>query len=125
MPKSKKPPYPVVAQPDGPTRPQATPLNYEERVHLSKLLSDPIFVMAWKNAELGKPPFFTASKEEAYYEQSCAQRLHQLQGWELFKAALLKQVDDPKPKPERLTESFPDSGTLEAEVKKRLTIQTK
>lgn len=104
----------------GTERPKLVPIPYEERVHLLSLFNDPVFVKAWRNAQLSRPALFTASKDEAYFPQACAHRLHQLQGWEMFQVALLRQTDDPKPAQPKLTENFPDAGTLEADIKRNL-----
>lgn len=120
MPRGKKLQSPAVQQRKPTDKLQAKPLVYEERKHLLSLLDDPIFVRAWQNAELMRPPIFTASKEEQYFPQACSHRLHQLQGWEMFKTALISQTEEPKLKPDKPVERFPDAGTLEAEIQSRL-----
>jgi hypothetical protein len=76
-----------------------TPLSSEERKELRALLNSTIFVRAWNVASSAKPSLF---RRDGQFDgplgnQLAANRLCQLQGWELFSAALLTQVNDPKP----------------------------
>jgi hypothetical protein len=85
-------------------------LELPEREKLSKLLNDPVFIQAWKNAECKRPSAFPGKTDTELGGVIATNRLHQIQGWEMFKAALLIQLLDPKIKPTKLVESYPDSA---------------
>ena len=91
----------------------------EERDELTALLNKPVFIKAWTNAELSKPsPFPTSSDkfEGEHGPQHAANQLHRIQGWDLCRAALIRQTHEVKQKPKALTENYPASASLEAEV---------
>lgn len=96
------------------------PLSYEQRVHLSQIFADPVFKQAWQNAQAAKPNHFPLGLETALGAQIGNNRLHQQQGWELFRVALLRQVMDPPAAKPKVQDNYPDSGTREAELKARL-----
>ena len=90
-----------------PAKPEVIPLLNDERVKLTALLDDPTFVRAWNNAEMFKPSAFPGGLDTALGSVIASNRLSQLQGWEMFKTALLRQVEDPKLAKTPLQETYP------------------
>ena len=84
-------------------------LALPERTRLLALLDDPVFQQAWANAQLSKPSCFSGGSNTALGTQMASDRLHQLQGWALFEAALLRQCEDPKLERKPLQETYPDA----------------
>ena len=83
------------------------PLVNAEREKLAKLLDEPVFCKAWANAEASRPPRFPQGLDSALGGQIASNRLSQIQGWEMFKTSLLRQVSEPKlPRPV-LEETYP------------------
>ena len=111
MPRKPKLPALEVESPK-PAKVTIFPLEYEQRKRLVALLNDPVFVMAWRNAQLSKPTWFPMNLDTALGNQIASNRLHQLQGWTLFEAALLRQTDDPKAGKPRVDETYPDPPEL-------------
>ncbi len=101
------------------------PLTWEERTRLRELFADPVFRKAWNNAQAAKPSVLAAGLEGPTGLQIGNNRLHQLQGWEMFRAALLREQLERKPAPARASDSFPDAGTMEAEAKRQIESQKK
>lgn len=114
--KSRVAKIPVVAQPETAEVRLKSPLNSEERAKLRSLLDEPAFVKAWRNASLSKPHFFPQGLDTAQGLQIGNNRLHQLQGWELFRSALLRESMEPTIKPTPAKDNYPQSGTIEAHV---------
>lgn len=95
----------------------------EERDRLSVLLNDPVFIKAWNNAEAVAPPLFPQTADQfdgQFGDANAAKALARKQGWEMHKAALLKQTKEVQQKNPAAQQEYPDSGTLEAEIKSRL-----
>jgi hypothetical protein len=90
-----------------PAKSEVVSLLNEERVKLTALLNDPVFVKAWNNAEMFKPSAFPGGLDTALGSVIASNRLSQLQGWEMFKAALLRQVEEPKQAKASLQETYP------------------
>lgn len=113
MPKTPKPKaFGVGTRTDentGPTIPAPVPLSHEERVKLRELFADPVYRKAFSNARLMRPSAFAHSEglNGALGGQIANNRLHQIQGWEMFEAALAKQALDPLPPKKLLEETFP------------------
>ncbi len=91
-----------------PKKPVYVALELSDRNHLIELLNDPIFQQAWANAQLSRPSCFSPGGNTALGPQMASDRLHQIQGWTLFEAALLRQCEDPKQAPKALEETYPD-----------------
>lgn len=103
--------------------PTYTRLVMEERDRLKVLLSDPVFKKAWNNAERSKPSAFPSMPQQfegQFGDNAAGHRLAQIQGWELFKAALLRETLEIVPKAKANPEEYPDAGTFEAELKRNL-----
>lgn len=104
LPKAKRPKKAPIKQ----------PLDLKERTRLIDLLNDPVMQKALGNVARHKPGVFfvgsgleaNATKDTAMATLMANNRLHQIQGWELFEAALFAQADDPKPAREKPTETF-------------------
>ena len=110
-----------------PVPPSYIPLLMEDRDRLTAILNDPVFIKAWTNAELAKPSVFPASSDKFEGEhgpQHAASQLHRIQGWELHRAALIRQAQEVKQRPKAPAESYPATGSLEAEVAARLPKQS-
>jgi hypothetical protein len=92
----------------GPTKPAAIPLTLEERTELKSLLGSAVYRKAFTNARLFRPSVFIDGLNTALGPQIALGRLRQLQGWEMFEAALVLQTQDPKQKAEPIMETWPD-----------------
>jgi hypothetical protein len=102
MPKKKAPEKAPVYQ-----RPLAFPvyvysqLDYNEREKLRSIISDPVFQKAIRNAHSKKPgvnPTGTGVAPNDDCATIASNRLHQLQGWEMFEAALFAQAEEAAPR---------------------------
>lgn len=99
----------------------------EERDKLISFLNDPVFKKAWRNAELMKPSVFPSNPEHhegKNGDKRAARVLARIQGWELHKAALIKQSLEIIPRKKANSEEYPASGSLESEIKKHLPVKT-
>ncbi len=108
--------------------PVYTQLVMEERERLASILNDPVFVKAWNNAELSKPSCFHG--DPAYFDgqfgdNRAAKTLHRIQGWELHKAALIRESVEKVKRSIAPPEEYPDSGTIEAQLQRKLSTQAK
>lgn len=100
----------------------AAQLNLEERTHLAALLNDPVMQRALGNCARCKPGVFIAAagpdvaahKSAELATLAANNRLHEIRGWELFEAALYRQLEDPKPRREPTAENYPESGRTDA-----------
>lgn len=102
-----------------PAEPVFMPLLMEERNRLNEIFQDPAFVKAWRNLRTYKPGAFPANASTLAGPsglQVASNRLHQIQGWEMFVAALLNQSKEPLVKKKPALEEYPDAGTIEAEM---------
>jgi len=79
-------------------------------MELAELLAKPVFVAAWNNARLYKPSSYVAGLDTALGPQIALAKLSEMKGWEQFKVALIRQIEDPKLPRKPLKETFPDSG---------------
>lgn len=91
-------------------REPANTLALEQRVELRTMFATPVMRQAWKNARASKPSAFTLGLDSALCGIIASNRLHEIRGWELCEAALLKQANEPKPATFRPPESYPASG---------------
>lgn len=111
---TKIPPSPADARRSPPPSLTAPPppLTTEERQQLRAMFDSPVFRRALELARQSAPALFHQGGEFAgeHGVQNAANRLFQLQGWALFRAALLMQSADPSPKRSVPHESFPDAG---------------
>lgn len=90
-------------------------LELSHRARLIELLNDPVMQAALANVLLQKPGvFFGGSATEAHKAGDVGMatllannRLHQIQGWELFEAALFAQANDPRPPRAPVNETYP------------------
>lgn len=83
-------------------------LVLEERVALAALLNNTAFQKAWNNAMLCRPSLYPEGLNTALGGTVASNRLHELRGWELFKAALIRQAQDPKLDRRTPEETYPD-----------------
>jgi len=107
---------------EGPVIPVHIPLVMEEREELAAILNKPVFIKAWKNAELQRPPVFLTLADQSGPDgdNRAAKALCRIQGWDLHKAALLKQTQEVVPRVRVDVREFPDSGSLESDVARTL-----
>ncbi len=108
------------AKPDKPSVVRFTP---QQRAELYRIFHLPLFMLAWQNAEMARPSLFPRGLNDNNGEKLGNNTLHTLQGWEMHKIALMHQLDEPRPPVARLEESYPDAGTLEAEMAKRIAAE--
>lgn len=90
----------------------ATPLNHDDRTALRAIFASPVFKRAWHNASLSQPsclPGNTALDTERGPSVAINQ-IHRQQGWEMFKAALVRQCDDPVAPKTQAEERYSDSA---------------
>ncbi len=85
----------------------------EERGELRRMLGSDLFKKALANARLHKPALFANGLDTALGPQIGNNRLHQLQGWTLFEAALIKQTVTPLDRPKQALDSYPDEGRID------------
>ncbi len=88
-----------------------TPLNLEERKALRSILLSDVFKKALQNAFAKKPSVHVQGtgvfKLDPNSSVLANNRLHQIQGWEMFEAALFMQAEEMIPRQARnMTESF-------------------
>lgn len=93
---------------EGFLREVSEPLNLDERKALRELFASALWKKVWKNAQLGAPSCLLLGLDGALGGVIANNRIHQMQGWELFKAALAKQVMDPVPRAPRPVDNYPD-----------------
>lgn len=95
---------------ESPIRNPPVPFTLEERQELRSLFSQPVFAKAWHNAKLAKPSAFVAGNPSPLNTALGAMvgnnRLHEIRGWELFEAAILRQVNDPSPPKSVVQENY-------------------
>lgn len=123
MTKKKSSPKPVriaLPEPSDILKRPIVPLVYEQRIRLQEIFNDPVFVQAWANTNLCKPSAIPAGLEGPLGVQIGNNRLHQIQGWELFRAALMRQAEEVIPTKPKPVDNFPDAGTIEADMQQRM-----
>lgn len=93
----------------GPAIPSPVPLTVEERVELREIFNKPAYRKAFTNARLKKPSAFAPQDalNGEHGGQVANNRLHQIQGWEMFEVALAIQALDPLPPKKQVEESYP------------------
>lgn len=112
------------------TRPEVptyAPLQMEERDELAAILRNPVFIKAWMNVECSRPsafPRMDAKFEGEHGAYHAASALYRIQGWELHKAALIRQSLEVAQKSAAPKDEYSDSGSLEAEVARSLAKKT-
>lgn len=91
-------------------REPAVALTLEDRTALRTFFASSPFKRAWANAKLNEPPVPLADLSGPLGEKIANNRIHEMRGWKLFEAALLKQLNDPAPIVRRAQETWPDAG---------------
>lgn len=94
-------------------RPAANPLTLEERGELRAILSAPLMRKVWNNARWARPGAMIPKSElnSALGSVIANNRLHEQRGWEMFEAAILIQIADPKiARKEPIPDNYPDAG---------------
>jgi hypothetical protein len=89
----------------------------EERGELRNIFTSAIWKKAYSNAKLMSPHLFPQGMDTALGVQIGNNRLHQLQGWELLRMALIKQTMVPAAKRMPLQETYPDAGRFDLSKK--------
>lgn len=119
MPRPKKPQMARVAPVQTePLRPSALPLLGAEREEFRRIIENPVFVKAFRNARCAKPTAFVVGGDTQFGQQIGNNRLHEIRGWEAFEFALLAQVEEPKERRRAPEPNFPNAGTMDAEFSK-------
>lgn len=90
----------------------------EERGELRKFFESPLWKKTLSNVRTARPPLFVGGTETPLGNQIANNRLHQLQGWQLFEVALARSILPEPPKRKQLTESYPDAGRPDFEKSK-------
>jgi hypothetical protein len=76
----------------------AIPLSFDDRTALRAMFASPAFKRAWHNAQLSQPScLIGVNLDTALGPMVASHQIHRQQGWEMFKAAILRQCDDPTP----------------------------
>lgn len=107
-PLGKEPKKKRMAAAGGPSKPAEMPLSVEERIELKGIFSNPVFVKAFNNARLCKPPVYVGGLATQFGGQIATIQIARIQGWEAFEAAMFLQTQDKLPKPAPLEENFAD-----------------
>lgn len=88
------------------------PLDDAEREWLKSTIQHPIFQRVLDNVYAKKPPT-NAPKTGCFQpdQLSANNRLHQIQGWEMYEAALFSQAEPiNQVKQQHIPETYPDAG---------------
>ncbi len=89
----------------------ATPLDFDDRVALRALFASTAFKRAWHNASLAQPSCLPGTNMDSERGPAIAiNQIHRQQGWEMFKAALLRQCEDPTPPKTAAEDKYSDAG---------------
>ncbi len=88
------------------------PLSFDDRTALREMFASTAFKRAWHNASLGAPSCLPMDTrlETALGPSVAINQLNRQQGWEMFKAALLRQCDDPTPPRVQAEEKYSATG---------------
>lgn len=100
-----------------------TPLVMAERDRLNEIFRDPVFLKAWRNLRAYKPGVFMTNPTVLAGPtgaQMANNRFHEIRGWEMFVAALLNQGKEPTVKRKTALEEYPDAGTIDAEMARKV-----
>ncbi len=98
------------------------PLQLEERERLTAIFADPVFRKAWRNTQLCRPSVVPAGLDTALGAQIGNNRLHQMQGWEMFRTAFLRQAEERRVATPIPQANYPDAGTRDAELAAQLKL---
>ncbi len=97
-------------------REPASPLSLEERQQLRAFFASPLWHKVWRNALTQAPSPTVPDGNPQFTSILATNRLHQIQGWNHFRNALLAQIEDKIPRPPRPPENYPNP--LEIQTKK-------
>lgn len=93
------------------------PLTFEQRIELREIFTKKTaYIRAWNNAQHCKPSAFTGELNTALGSVVANNRLHEIRGWELFEAALKREMIDPVLKKAKVPDDFPDSGAIDKDL---------
>lgn len=92
----------------GPSKLAEMPLSVEERIELKGIFSNPVFIKAFNNAKLFRPPVVVPGLATQFGGQIATIQLARIQGWEMFEAAMFLQTQDKPPKLGPIEENFAD-----------------
>lgn len=87
-------------------------LSLEERAALRAMFNHPAYVKAWRNAQHSKPGAFPGDLNTPLGSVIANNRLHEIRGWEMFAAALQREVVDPVMKKPTAPDDYPDAGAI-------------
>lgn len=119
MPKKRSAPIARVAPlpEEGFLREPTSPLSLEERAALRAFFNSALWKKVWANAMAGAPPSTPTGLDGPMGGVIANNRLHQMQGWELLKAALASQVEERIPRASRPPDNYPKSLEIDTGVK--------
>lgn len=100
----------VARPPEEILRDPVIPLTLEQRVELRAVFKSDAFKRIWSNAKSLAPGPMTGDLNTALGGIIANNRLHEMRGWQMFEAALIKQLGDPVLRAPRPQETFPDSA---------------
>lgn len=87
------------------------PFSGEERKRFREIIADPVFKHAIENAYAKKPSVYTDGTGTSKPDMLAGNnRLHQIQGWDMFEAALFAQAEEPFNKNKKPLEDYPNAG---------------
>jgi len=88
------------------------PLSLEERQAFRLAINSTAFKKALANIRWRKPSATPGDLNTALGPQIAINRLHQIQGWEMFETSLAIQALDPVVNPPKSKETWPDESTI-------------
>lgn len=94
-------------------------LSLEDRTALRAIFANPSYVKAWNNAQHAKPSVFTGELNSALGSVIANNRLHEIRGWEMFAAALHREIVDPVLKKPTAPDNYPDEGAIDKTPEKK------
>lgn len=89
----------------------------DEKGELRAFFEGHVWKKVLANVRLSRPSLFPTGLDSALGPQIAINRLHQLQGWKLLEVALAQPIMAPLPERKQLTESYPDAGRPDFEMK--------
>lgn len=92
-------------------------LSLTERQQLRGFFASDLWKKVWHNAQLGAPSVIAPGLDGPLAGTIASNRLHQMQGWELFKAALASQIEERVLRPGRPPDNY--AKPLEIEPAKK------
>lgn len=93
---------------DGFLRETVNPLTLDERVALRSFLGSDLWKKVWRNAQVSAPGPMTGNLNSELGSKIANNRLHEMRGWEMLRAAIAVQIQDPVVKKVAVPENYPE-----------------